>query len=112
MKRKNSLEKETKSRKKSQEKRTLEEKLLEELEGVIIRHPTIKEKWKCIICEKSGSLHYVGYWNNCRDHIASKGIKRRKIRNKNPLKLLLENMIKKTTRLTMKMKYKLRAHSH
>ena len=36
------------------------------------------------MCEKSGSSHYVGYWNNCRDHIASKGHQRAENKEQKP----------------------------
>ena len=56
----------------SNQKKTRENRLIEENKGVIVKDPQNQKKFICLLCKDAGSPHYGGLWNNCEPHIASK----------------------------------------
>ena len=57
-------------------KLSAEEKLLQQYDGIIVRHPKEEGRFFCTLCHDGGSLHFSGLWNNCKEHISSQAHKK------------------------------------
>jgi len=53
-------------------KKSIEDQLLETYEGIISRHETNEAKFFCIVCNEQKSPFFTGFWHNCKEHLSSK----------------------------------------